>query len=261
MILHRVLTAEKVWLTYRVAGVGSRFLAWLVDILCMGILIFAGELYFAGLDIGVEGLGAALAVLWVFCVQWGYYIFFEWLWQGQTPGKRALGLRVIQWRGTAVSFTQSAVRNIVRFADFLPVGNVVGFAVAMCNRESRRLGDLAAGTLVVHVERKAKLIVAVQEGTAEADRGRTALVRQRLTQLDREQKQALLDLCLRRDQLRFAERARLFRASAGFLRARLDLLPEAYESDEKFVLRLTAVLTEANVLDAPRGKSPADLVK
>jgi uncharacterized RDD family membrane protein YckC len=261
MILHKILTAEKVLLSYRVAGVGARFLAWLVDILCMGVLIFAGEMYFMGLDVGIEGVGAALAVLWVFVVQWGYFIFFEWLWQGQTPGKRVLGIRVIQWRGTAVSFSQSAVRNIVRFADFLPVGNVVGFLVAMCNRENRRLGDLAAGTLVVHVERKAKLIVTVQEGVGELDKTRLALLRQRLSQLDREHKQTLLDLCLRRDQLRFAERARLFRASAGFLRARLDLLPEAYESDEKFVLRLTAALTEAGAPEAARGKAGPKLVK
>jgi uncharacterized RDD family membrane protein YckC len=261
MIQHTVLTAEKVLLTYRVAGVGSRFLAWLVDFLLMGVLIAAGDWMFSVLDLGVEGLGAALVYLWVFVVQWGYFIFFEWLWQGQTPGKRALGVRVIQWDGTAISFYHSAVRNIVRTADFLPVGNLVGFLVAMCNRENRRLGDFAAGTLVVHVERKAKLIVAVQEGTADVDRARIALLRQRLSQLDREQKQTLLDLCLRREQLRFAERARLFRASAGFLRARLDLLPEAYESDEKFVLRLTAALTEAGAPEAARGKAGAKLVK
>jgi hypothetical protein len=149
----------------------------------------------------------------------------------------------------------------VRTADFLPVGNLLGFLVGLCNREHRMLGDLAAGTIVVHVERKSRLIVAVQEATADIDRGRLSLLRQRLSQLDRDQKQTLLDLCLRRDQLRFAERTRLFRASAGYLRARLDLLPEVYESDEKFVLRLTSVLTEAGAPEAARGKTAADLVK
>jgi hypothetical protein len=121
----------------------------------------------------------------------------------------------------------------------------------MANRENRRLGDRAAGTLVVYVEHKPKLIVAVTETLAELDKGRLALLRQRLGQLDRAQKQTLLDLCLRRDQLRFTERARLFKASASFMRARLDLLPEAYESDEKFVMRLTSVLTEATGPDRP----------
>jgi uncharacterized RDD family membrane protein YckC len=261
MILREVLTAEKVLLRYRVAGVGSRFLAWLVDMLIMGIFIAAGIVYLTALDVGIQGAGSALAVLWKFVVEWGYFILFEWLWQGQTPGKRIMGLRVIAWQGTGITFFQSAVRNIVRTADSLPVGNLVGFLVAMCNRENRRLGDLAAGTLVVHVERKAKLIVTVQEGAGELDKARLALLRQRLSQLDREHKQTLVDLCLRRDQLRFAERARLFRASAGFLRGRLDLLPEAYESDEKFVLRLTAALTEAAAAEPARGKTGPKLVR
>jgi uncharacterized RDD family membrane protein YckC len=261
MIGHEVLTTEQVRLTFRVAGVGSRFLAWMVDILVMGVLIFAGVWLLAVLDIGLEGVGTALVLLWMFCVQWGYFILFEWLWQGQTPGKRLLGIRVIQSRGTAISFDQSAVRNLVRFFDFLPMGNLFGFLVALTNREHRRLGDLAAGTLVVHVDRKPRLIVAVQETAADIDKGRLSLLRQRLSQLDREQKQTLLDLCLRRDQLRFAERTRLFRASAGYLRARLDVLPEAFESDEKFVLRLTSVLTEAGAPEAARGKKGADLVK
>jgi uncharacterized RDD family membrane protein YckC len=251
MILHEVLTAEKTPLTFRVAGVGSRFLAWFVDVLCMAVVIFAGNWLFVAYDIALQGFGQALATLWTFVVQWGYFIVFEWLWQGQTPGKRLIGIRVIQWRGTGITFTQSAVRNLVRTADFLPVGNLVGFLVALTNRENRRLGDLAAGTLVVHVERRSQLIVAVTETLAGLDKARLALLRQRLGQLDRAQKQTLLDLCLRRDQLRFAERARLFKASAGFMRARLDLLPEAYESDEKFVLRLTSVLTEATGPDRP----------
>ncbi len=261
MILHEVLTPEKVPFTYRVAGVGSRCLAWFIDMPVYGVVLIAGVWLFMALDLGMAGLGTALGTIWAFCVQWGYFLLFEWLMQGQTPGKRIVGIRVIQVRGTSISFFQSAVRNLIRVVDSLPVGNVVGFLVAMTNRESRRLGDLAAGTLVVHVERKAKLIVAVQENVAEIDRGRLALLRQRLAQLNREHKQTLLDLCLRRDQLRFAERARLFKASAGFLRARLDLLPEAYESDEKFVLRLTAVLTDGAASEVPRGKTAGELVK
>jgi uncharacterized RDD family membrane protein YckC len=261
MIVHDVLTAEKVVLTFRVAGLGSRFLAWLVDMVLMLVIITAGRVFVLPLEIGREGFGVAVMTVWTFCVQWGYFLLFEWLWQGQTPGKRIVGIRVIQWRGTAITFSQSAVRNIVRTADFLPACNLLGFLVALTNRENRRLGDLFADTLVVHVERKAKLIVAFQETTADLDKARLALLRQRLTQLEREQKQTLIDLCLRRDQLRFAERARLFKASAGFLRTRLDLLPEAYESDEKFVLRLTSVLTEAASPEAARGKPAADLVR
>jgi hypothetical protein len=192
-------------------------------------------------------VGVAVILLWGFALSWGYFLLFEWLWQGQTPGKRLLGIRVIQWSGTAINFYQAAVRTVLRAADALPLPHplgvgLVGFAAAACNRESRRLGDLAAGTLVVHVERRPQLIRALQEAGAPADRAALPLLRQRLGQLDRAQKQAVLDLCLRRDQLRLAERARLFEAAAGYLQKRLDLQPDAYESPEKFVLRLASVL-------------------
>jgi uncharacterized RDD family membrane protein YckC len=255
VIRHQVLTTEKVPFSYRVAGLGARFLAWLIDAALLLVLVFMGLLFGSVLEVGRAGLGLAVVTLWVFAVNWGYFLLFEWLWQGQTPGKRVLGVRVIRWDGTAVSFYQAAVRNLLRIVDSLPlplpVGvGALGFAVAAANREHRRLGDLAADTLVVHVERGARPIRALQDARSEADRGRLALLRQRLGQLDREQKQTLLDLCLRREQLRVAERARLFRAAAGFVTGRLDLAPEAYESDEKFILQLAAVLGERGPPDA-----------
>jgi hypothetical protein len=141
------------------------------------------------------------------------------------------------------------VRTILRVADALPLPHpacvgLLGFAVAACNRENRRLGDLAAGTLVVHVERRPRPIRALHDTPAAAEPVRLGLLRQRLTQLDRVQKQAVLDLCLRRDQLRLAERVRLFQTTAGYLQDQLDVEAEAYESPEKFVLRLAAVLGE-----------------
>jgi methylase of polypeptide subunit release factors len=146
------------------------------------------------------------------------------------------------------------VRNIVRFVDALPGVYGVGFAIAAFNRENLRLGDLAADTLVVHMEKRSRPIRAVVEARTEADRARLTLWRQRLASLAREQKQTLLDLCLRRDQLRVAERTQLFRSAAQFFESRLELAPDAYESDEKFVLQLAAVLSEQGPPeDGPRG--------
>jgi uncharacterized RDD family membrane protein YckC len=251
VILHTVLTPEKVSLTYRVAGLGARFLAWLIDAAVIVFLVLVG-MFFLVLELGRPGLGQALFFLWSFALMWGYFLFFEWLWIGQTPGKRVLGIRVIQSKGTAIGFSQSAVRNILRAADWLPFFYGLGFAAAATNREHCRLGDLAADTLVVHLERQPRLIQALQRG-GEADRARLVLLRQRLGQLDREQKQTLLDLCLRRDQLRVRERARLFRSVAQYLQARLELAPEEFESDEKFVLQMAAVLGERGAPgDEPR---------
>ncbi len=251
MILHEVLTTEKVPITYRVAGLGARFLAWLVDFILILGLGLIGWLLRVPLDVGRPGLGLAVMFLWWFTVSWGYFLLLEWLWKGQTPGKRLLGLRVIQRNGTAVTFYQSAVRNLLRLADALPLPipspilpGGLGFILAAGNRESRRLGDLAAGTLVIHVEQRSQPIRALYSADLEADRPRQALLRQRLGQLSREQKQTLLDLCLRRDQLRLSERTQLFRAAAEFFQARLDLSPAAFESDEKFVLLAVSVLGE-----------------
>lgn len=253
MILHEVVSTERVPFHYRVAGFGSRFLAWLIDLALFVLLMVAARFATLPLDVGRLGLGMAVFFVLQFLILWGYFLLFEWLWHGQTPGKRALGIRVIAVEGTAITFIQSAVRNVLRVADGLPLPPLLyglGFAVAACNRESRRLGDLAAGTLVVHVEGKAKPIQALYDRADEAHRQREALVRQRLEQLDRQQKQTLLELCLRREQLRVADRARLFRATADYFKERLDLAPEEFQSDEKFVLQLAAVLGRRHPAEA-----------
>ena len=245
MLLHKVISTEKVPFTYKVAGVGSRSLAWMIDALVLVLLGFIG---FMGANVialsGYMGMAQGSFQLWVFLLTWCYFLVFEWCWGGQTPGKRLLGLRVIRWQGTGIGFMAAAVRNLVRIVDFLPAGYFVGFAIASCNRENRRLGDLAAGTLVVYVERQPALIRGFQEVNHGAGREREQLVqlRQRLNQLDRERKQTLLDLALRRNQLRLPERAQLFRAAVLYLEERLDLPANEYESDEKFVLRLAMLL-------------------
>ncbi len=242
-MLHRVVTTEKVVLTYRVAGLGSRFLAWLVDLGFIAVLFAMGAGAGSVYDAFRPGVGTAVIYLWLFALQWGYFLFFEWLWAGQTPGKRLLGLRVLQANGTSISFVQSVVRNIVRAADApLPLIYAPGFAVAVCDRLHRRLGDLAAGTLVVHMERKARAVRPLPDAPPPADRALAALVRQRLNQLDRAQQQALLDLCLRRDQLPLRERVRLFRQTAEYFEQRLSLTRDEYQSDERFVLGLAALL-------------------
>jgi uncharacterized RDD family membrane protein YckC len=249
VIRHQVLTTEKVPFSYRVAGLGSRFLAWLIDLFVIIALDLIGAMIASVLIIGRPGLGMAVMIVWQFLLMWSYFLFFEWLWHGQTPGKALVGIRVIQWYGTAMNFYQSAIRNLLRIVDSLPVPlplgpGLLGFAIAACNREQRRLGDLAADTLAVHVERKAQPILTLTDAPSDADRQRLVLHRQRLSQLDREQKQTLLDLCLRRDQLRVLERVRLFQAAARFFEQRLKLAPEEHESAEKFVLQIAAVLGE-----------------
>jgi uncharacterized RDD family membrane protein YckC len=249
-MIHEVITSEKVPLTYRVAGLGSRLLAWLVDLGIIVILTIMGAVIGSTLEHGRAGLGLGIIMLWTFVVQWGYFLLFEWLWHGQTPGKRLVGIRVIGWHGTAIHFEQAAVRNILRVADGLPLLVMdlmpllygVGFLAAACNRENRRLGDLAAGTLVVYVETQPRPVGDLLE-RGEAGRARVTLLRQRLEHLSRKQKETLLDLCLRRDQLRVRERARLFSAAAAYFKENLDLGPKEYESDERFIVQVADALS------------------
>lgn len=153
-------TPENVIFDYQVAGIGSRFLAAFVDTILIVLLIIG---VYALLFLLIRSLGldsaspeshiiewmVALAGLAAFACLWGYYIFFEMAWNGQSPGKRWVGLRVIRTDGTPITLTESLVRNLVRVIDFLPAYYGVGVIAMFINEQSRRLGDLAAGTLVV----------------------------------------------------------------------------------------------------------------
>ncbi len=143
----RVETPEGIELALSVAGVVPRGLAFLVDASIRSVIYIAASLGFF-LWLGEAGTGPTLLV--VFATEWFYPVAFEVLWGGRTPGKAGLGLRVIQHDGTPIRLPASLLRNLLLAVDFLPLA--YGFAIVsmLCDRHFRRLGDLAAGTLVVH---------------------------------------------------------------------------------------------------------------
>lgn len=151
-------TPENIEFAYDIAGIGSRFLAAMIDTLLIGvaevivILIVGLTSSALGLRAGTSLL-AALGGLLGFAILWGYYIIFELLWNGQSPGKRVIGLRVVREGGRPITFVGSAIRNLIRVVDFLPALYGIGVLVMFVDRRSRRLGDLAAGTLVVKERR------------------------------------------------------------------------------------------------------------
>jgi uncharacterized RDD family membrane protein YckC len=151
-------TPENIEFAYDIAGIGSRFLAAMIDTMLIGIaetiVILIVGLTSSGLGLrATESLLAALEVLLAFAILWGYYIVFELLWNGQSPGKRVIGLRVVREGGRPITFVGSAIRNLIRIVDFLPALYGIGVVVMFVDRRSRRLGDLAAGTLVVKERR------------------------------------------------------------------------------------------------------------
>jgi len=152
-------TPENVDFGYQIAGIGSRFLATLVDtviitllqiIVLVVALLIVNSLDRAPFGNEISAWVYAIIGLIAFLFYWGYYIFFEMLWNGQSPGKRWTGIRVIRTDGTPITLSESLIRNLTRLVDLLPAAYGIGIITMFIDKQSRRLGDLAAGTLVVH---------------------------------------------------------------------------------------------------------------
>ena len=145
-----VSTPERVSFDYQVAGLGTRAIAQVLDLLIVSGLLLA--VYFVALAVSVAGSSVAVIVglIGAFVVIFGYFWVSEALWSGQTIGKKAFRLRAVGDRGEPLTFAQAGIRNIVRIVDFLPYAYGVGLIVLFANGKGKRLGDLAAGTVVIH---------------------------------------------------------------------------------------------------------------
>ena len=151
-----VETPDHVVLRYDLAGGGNRGFAAIVDFV-IATLVFLGSLWgfstlydiVGGRLLGVYGV----LMLLTFFIAWSYFILLEWLWQGQTIGKRIYGLRVIRDDGAPAGFLAVLIRNVLRLVDFLPAFYGLGLLTIIVTSRSQRLGDIAAGTYVVRAPR------------------------------------------------------------------------------------------------------------
>jgi len=256
--VHRVRTPEYVEFEHPLAGLMSRFLAWLLDVVVSTTA--AAAIILVVWIAGALLPGFALAVSFVvwFVVNWGYFMGAEYLFAGQTLGKRVFGLRVIQESGVRLGFYHSAVRNLVRAVDHLPVLYLVGGAFAALSSRGRRLGDFAAGTVVVR-ERSRKLparIVAPAEALLLLGSDKRAEERVRRASVD--ERQLLLSAVLRREELSVEARLGLFHALAGYASERFGLERPEHLSEEKFVVAVAGLLVgEASPRAAARSASRA----
>ena len=146
--IHSVHTPEGIDLHLRTAGMLPRSMAWLIDGLIRSVIYVAISLAF--LPFG--GIGTGLLLLVTFFVEWFYPVLFEVLRDGSTPGKSIYDIKVIHDDGTPIGWNASLIRNLLRIVDFLPVMYGFGIISMMLNSDFKRLGDLAAGTLVVYKE-------------------------------------------------------------------------------------------------------------
>ena len=144
--VRRRATPEGVNLALRVAGPPARFLAWLIDLMIvLGIQVVPGTLFAL-----LPGVGRGVYFLTAFVLMWFFPVVFELARDGRTPGKMVLGLQVVHDDGTPVGPAASVLRNLMRFTDFLPFAFGAGLVSMILSPDFQRLGDLAAGTLVVH---------------------------------------------------------------------------------------------------------------
>jgi uncharacterized RDD family membrane protein YckC len=145
----RMETPEGIDLLLRPAGLVPRALAFVIDFIIRAVVIGALLLIFSLF----ESFGAGLSAIAMFLVTWWYMVLFEVLNQGRTPGKQIMSLRVIHDDGTPIGWTASLIRNLLRFVDMLPFGYSLGAISCLQHPQFKRLGDLAAGTLVVYQDK------------------------------------------------------------------------------------------------------------
>ncbi len=153
----RLMTPERIVFDYPLGGPFRRFTAYLVDLSLLSLLAVAATVVSLSLSLGAaSGMGPALIAF--FLLTWGYGAFCEGVFNGQTPGKRALGLRVVSQSGVPITGAQAVLRNLVGAVDgLLPFFFLLGLTSMLLSQKFQRLGDLAAGTMVIIEERRPRL--------------------------------------------------------------------------------------------------------
>ncbi len=160
-------TPESIAFSYELAGIGSRFLAVAIDftiqLLIVAVLAFGLALaawnspkapaHQSATPSWAVNAAIGFLIFVLFLIFYGYFILFEAYWNGQTPGKRLMGLRVVRDGGYPIDFTASLVRNLIRVGEATIGSYAIAAVTAMLSPENKRLGDLAAGTIVVREER------------------------------------------------------------------------------------------------------------
>jgi uncharacterized RDD family membrane protein YckC len=240
-----IRTPEGIVFSQLLAGPVLRFLAWLVDLAAISALTTVFGYLISLLELISMNLGLALSVLGYFLISVGYGIAFEWLWRGQTLGKKLLRLRVVDAEGMRLQFNQIMTRNLLRFVDMLPAFYFVGGVTCWLNRHCQRLGDIAANTIVIRNPRLAEpdldQLMAGKFNSLRQYPHLAARLRQRVTPGEAA---VALQALLRRDEFDPAARVELFAELAAHFHAKAEFPPEATDgvADEQYIRNVVDVL-------------------
>ncbi len=242
---HSVLTPEYVEFDFALAGLFSRFLAWFIDTLITVSLAMALMVAMSLAMIAFPGFASALGIVLWFLIDWGYAILLESVWSGQTVGKRAMGLRVIQESGVRIGFLHAVLRNLARPLDRLPLLYAVGGTAALFSQSQQRLGDMLAGTIVVR-DRRLKIPASIARPEGETALLEDPLFRSRIARLTADEEALIFSAALRREEMGMEARLSLFAALSQRLQDDADLYKPPHLSDEKLVLLCAAALAKRN---------------
>lgn len=210
------------------AGPAVRSAAAVIDMMIVLVILNLAGLLAMVLSIVSTDLSTAAQVFLGFVFSTGYYILTEWR-TGQTLGKRMMRLRVIDERGLPLQFSQILLRNLLRVVDGLPVAYLVGGLVCFLNRRCQRVGDIAAGTVVVHSRKtRAPKLDDILEDTPNSFRTRPDLEARLRQKTGPEEADLILTAIRRRDELEPAARFALYRRLAARIRTAMALAGEEF---------------------------------
>jgi len=241
----RVRTPEGVVFTFPLAGPVVRCMAWVIDSVAIATAITIVSLALVLFALISFDLTAAVLTVAFFVVGTGYNMVFEYFWRGQTPGKRVMRLRVVDACGMALAPGQIVVRNLVRVVDELPLLYLVGGIAMMVSRRAQRLGDLAAGTIVVrHRTVQEPDLEALIHGKYNSLREAPHLATRLRQRVPPAIAAAAVDALVRREMLEPAARVALFGELARVLRGYVAFPPEmvAELPDEVFVRNVVEIV-------------------
>lgn len=240
-----IRTPEGIVFSQILAGPVTRFLAWVVDGFCIGVIMT-----FIGLAIGLLGFlspsfAMAFYVITYFAVSVGYGILLEWAWRGQTIGKKLLRLRVVDVEGMRLQFNQIVTRNLLRVVDALPVFYFVGGLVCWFNRNCQRLGDIAANTIVIRTPRITEPdLDQLLAGKFNSLRQYPHLAARLRQHVSAGEGAVALQALFRREEFEPTDRVELFAELASFFRGKVEFPAEATEgvADEQYLRNVVDVI-------------------
>ncbi len=232
-----IATPEGVTFSLPLAGPFTRSLAYFIDMAALMAFFKIFHTVFQMLQL-MGDVGIGLTILIQFAFINGACLLSELLWQGKTPGKKVLGLRVMDEHGLKLRPEQVVIRNLLRFVDALPVFYALGGTVALFSSRSQRLGDLAAGTVVVRtVKSSPPDVESVLAGKYNSFRDHPHLEARLRQKISAEEAQLALHALVRRDELEAEARVRLYEEFANLFREKVKFPVEAVFglSDEQYV--------------------------